>query len=307
MITASVFSLASCNFGNKNNRKEEVTTTETLSEPEESSSEAETEDESIYSEGLEYVMNRDGKSYSCIGKGSCKSKKIIIPATYNSLPVTEIGTLRVSGHAKWYGVEILIIADGERIVNIDTFVSHQSLKELYIGSGVTLNERAFVFCSALETVYISENVTINRHAFMECNKLNSVYLSEQTVLNGTGIFYCCTNLQNVTLPPDLKILPASTFKKCSSLTNITIPDTVTSIGHSAFASCGKLEYVFIPRTVVMIDYDILYNTYLEELNYGGTMEQWEKINKAENWALGSSVKRIICTDGVIELNPANSQ
>lgn len=52
----------------------------------------------------------------------------------------------------------------------------------------------------------------------------------------------------------------------------------------------------------MIEGYVLYNTPVEQINYGGTVEQWEKINKDENWAIGSCVKRIICTDGTVGLN-----
>lgn len=44
-----------------------------------------------FSEGLEYELNDDGKGYTVSGKGTCKDTNLIIPSTYNNLPVTSIG------------------------------------------------------------------------------------------------------------------------------------------------------------------------------------------------------------------------
>lgn len=346
LAAASVFSLVSCNFESNNTEKEESITTETASETEESSSE--TEDESKYSEGLEYVINSDGKSYRCLGKGSCTSSKVIIPATYNSLPVTEIGSPSSGNTIEWLGVEILIIADGERIVNRSVFSSSISIRELHVGSGVTLDDGAFMYSKELQTVYLSDNVTINDYVFKECLKLNSVYMSDKTNLKGDDVFFACINLQNVALPKHMKTLPQAAFGKCSALTNITLPEGLTKIDsgaflkcsslnsitfpdglehigenafnsctaleeislpqgvknicYQAFISCEKLEYVYIPSSTVMIEGYVFAYTTIKQINYGGTIDQWEKINKSEYWNCDSSVEKIICSDGIIELN-----
>ena len=43
------------------------------------------------SEGLKFTLNSDGESYSVIGIGTCTDTDIVIPSTYNGLPVTSIG------------------------------------------------------------------------------------------------------------------------------------------------------------------------------------------------------------------------
>lgn len=45
----------------------------------------------VASKGLEFELNSDGVSYAVTGIGSCKDTNIIIPSTYNGLPVTYIG------------------------------------------------------------------------------------------------------------------------------------------------------------------------------------------------------------------------
>ncbi len=43
-----------------------------------------------FSEGLEYELNSDGKGYTVTGIGTCKDTNLIIPSTYNNLPVTSM-------------------------------------------------------------------------------------------------------------------------------------------------------------------------------------------------------------------------
>ena len=49
------------------------------------------------SEGLEYGLNNDGQSYEVTGIGECEDSALVIPQTYNGLPVTSIGAYAFEG------------------------------------------------------------------------------------------------------------------------------------------------------------------------------------------------------------------
>ena len=113
---------------------------------------------------------------------------------------------------------------------------------------------AFDFCSQLTSITIPSTVTsIGRSAFYDCSQLTSITISSMVTSIGEYAFGGCSNLQTVTFESDsqLQSIGYRAFNYCSQLTSITIPSTVTSIGEYAFDSCG-----------------------LQNVYYGGTIEDW---------------------------------
>lgn len=99
----------------------------------------------------------------------------------------------------------------------------------------------------------------------------------------------------------------SVLKKCLACVSgneIEIPDTVKEIGERAFLLCCILEEITIPLNVTKIGEEAfdLVNT---SINYAGTMAQWEKIEKPENWFRcyyqNETEKYVCCLDGKIKL------
>lgn len=89
---------------------------------------------------------------------------------------------------------------------------------------------------------------------------------------------------------------------CINLTNITIPNSVISIDKWAFESCVSLEKITIPNSVTWIGYQIFSGcSSLTNIDFQGTMIEWNNIDKDDSWRGGSSLKTITCTDGTITL------
>ena len=126
-----------------------------------------------YSEGLEYKLNEDGLSYTVVGIGTCKDDDLVIPNSYEGLPVTTIGEKAF-----------------ERCEKITSVVLPDSVTS--IGSS------AFQFCISLTSVEIPNSVTsIGRGAFCSCESLPSVVIGDSVTSIGSPTFYDCSSLTSI--------------------------------------------------------------------------------------------------------------
>ena len=85
-------------------------------------------------------------------------------------------------------------------------------------------------------------------AFKDQKNLREVVIPEGIIFWGKSIFIRCSALTTVTLPSDMKEIPAGMFGNCTSLKSITLPQGLTSIGAGAFGGSG-LESITIPASV----------------------------------------------------------
>ena len=88
---------------------------------------------------------------------------------------------------------------------------------------------------------------------------------------------------------------------CSGLTSVTIPDSVTSIDDYAFYDCTGLTRVTIPESVTHIGYSFYGCSSLFTIDYNGTIEQWEKIDKEDYGDDYDNIREIHCIDGIIKI------
>lgn len=85
----------------------------------------------------------------------------------------------------------------------------------------------------------------------------------------------------------------------TSLRSYTIPNNITAIGEYAFSGYNGLTEVVIPSTVTSIGaYTFRYCHELRSIIYLGTVDQWKGVKKLPGWKKDSSIKKIICTDGI---------
>lgn len=133
--------------------------------------------------------------------------------------------------------------------------------------------------SNLRSITIPGNITsVGRKAFSDCHLLMSVTISGGVTSIDDGAFYNCTSLTSVTMGNGVTSIGSRAFSGCSSLINVTIPDSVISIDKYAFYNCTDLN-----------------------INYAGSKEQWNSINKKSYWNLNAGIKSIVCKDGIINI------
>jgi hypothetical protein len=147
--------------------------------------------------------------------------------------------------------------------------------------GVTeIGESAFSGCTALASVVIPESVTeIGKNAFSGCSSLASVVIPAGVTEIGRLAFMDCKALASVVIPAGVTEIGDWAFSGCSSLAAVVISESVTRIGRLAFMDCESLAAV----------------------EFGGTMAQWEAVEKSRDWHEDVPAKSVKCADGEARL------
>jgi len=124
--------------------------------------------------GLEFVLTPDKKGYS-VSKGTVTSGAVVIPATYNNLPVTEIANKAFNGTQ----ITAVTIPDSVKTIRGSAFLDCASLTSVTIGKGVTeIEAYAFRGCAKLTSVTFSGQIaTFWQTSFVTVGDIRDKYLA----------------------------------------------------------------------------------------------------------------------------------
>ena len=214
--------------------------------------------------GLEFSLNSDGQSYTCLGfKDGKEAAEAIIPETYKDLPVTAIAgkafsagisyNMVLSGETGEDKVPLTSVTIPESVVEIgnQAFYGCKSLTSITLPSKLqSIGSEAFCRAGISGSLVIPNTVNmLGMGAFSECNSLTSVTLSSSLERVANSAFYNCTGLTSVTIPGEISISDVSAFKNCTSLTKLVIPEGVTSIAYDSFEGCSSLKDLTLPDSL----------------------------------------------------------
>ncbi len=189
------------------------------------------------SEGLDYNLSDSMNSYKLVGIGSCTDKDIIIPETYNGLPVTEIG------EKAFYGCE--------------------TITSVYIPECViSIGNKAFSDCKNLESVDMHDNVDLGQDVFRGSitviistrHNVNFVSAKDSSCSEAGNIeHYLCSDcgqcfadaeckerLYDVSIPPKHSFV-SGVCNKCGTVENSVLIAHIDSVGHLGKFALGTLE------------------------------------------------------------------
>ena len=237
--------------------------------------------------------------------------ELVIPATYNGLPVIGIGT---QAFIDCTGLTSITIPDSVIIVGPEAFSGCYNVTEFYIeegnvayhstgnclietesktliagckasqipsdGSVTNIGMAAFRGCKDLTSITIPDSIiSVDREAFSHCTGLTSVIIGNGVTDIGYETFAFCDNLTNLLIGNSVTSIGSQAFQYCSNLTSIVIPSSVTSIGSHAFSYCTSLTNVTIPESVTTIGSEAFNGCgRLSTIIYCGTQEQWDAID-----------------------------
>ena len=197
--------------------------------------------EPIVEQSLEYeITGLYNQFYKVVGIGNVTSDEIVVPSTYNGLPVIRIG---------WRAFE--------NKVNLKKIILPDTL--LYI------DNFAFAGCTALEYIDLPDSLkTIYRCVFSNSG-IKKLDMPDNVDLDS---FACadCPNLESVKLPKNLNHLSLKCFENTPKLKSITLPDSLAYISSSAFVG-SSIESVKIPKKVHSIYENAFENTVINSVEF----------------------------------------
>ena len=228
---------------------------------------------------LVFTLNEG--SYSVKATATDIDGDIVIPATYNGLPVTSIedhgfmnctqitsvqlpdSLTRINQYA-FGGCSSLVSVNIPGTVNYlcgFAFYNCTSLRNLSIGNGVAFigntSSDYFVFrnCTSLVDLYLPDSVqVVGIYSFQGCTSLKNVRYPDNDTVYSTGCFMECVSLRNA--PTRVYRIDGIAFGNCYSLTEVNI-GYAAGFGAHIFANCKSIKKANFTEGCVMIPDNVL--------------------------------------------------
>ena len=247
----------------------------------------------VCGENLTWNLSSDGTltisgtgdmyDYSSDGIGGIPAPPWISHADSISKILIDEGVTSIGSHAfVWCkNVDYFYLPNG--LISIEPFAFYGCSSDVSIVLPDTMSRIgscAFQHFTGLTSIDIPDSITeIGDDAFSGCYKLLSFNMPDSVTAIGMSSFSGCNNLSTLTLSNQLTFIPASAFEFCRSLVSVTLPSGVSEIDYNAFDGCTSLSSISFSDAVVHVrDYAFNSCDNLTDVYYGGTPEQWNRIN-----------------------------
>ncbi|MBR2871560.1 MAG: leucine-rich repeat protein [Clostridia bacterium] len=231
------------------------------------------------------------ESVASIGRASlnnCSSlTSIVIPESITSIGIdafsfcTSLSKVNYLGTIdQWAQISFANEVANPTYYAKNLYIKDELVKEVVLTSATKISACAFTNCNSLTSVVIPTNVkSIGDLAFSNCNSLTSVEILDGVTSIGEVAFSCCSSLKNLIIGNSVASIGGLAFFMCKSLTSVTIGNSVTSIGGGSFFDCSSLT----------------------SIEFKGTVQQWESIEKDNDWNTYVPATKVICSDGEVDI------
>ena len=212
------------------------------------------------SEGLEMTLIGEGNTYTVSGIGTCTDTEILIPLTYNGLPVVAVNAGAFFDNT---AITSVVLPDSITSIGENAFNGCESLTSVTFGKNsqlTSIGPGAFNYCYSLASITIPASVTsIGEWAFVGCYRLVEVWnLSKLNITAGSedngyvGYYakrvetepsesYVYTNENGYVIYYDGKVKALINYT--GNETKLTIPDDITELNCFALSDCYNITSV----------------------------------------------------------------
>ena len=232
-----------------------------------------------------WKYQRYGDSVTITGYEGELAGDVTIPSKIGDYTIVGIGNNAFKGNEK---ITSVTIPEGVTRIGMEAFQECRQLARVTLPSTLTnIGNYAFFCEDSLITLTIPGSVKeIGDHTFSGCKNLKTLTLQEGVERIGNCAFSGCESLTEVNLPSTLNYIETLAFATCKNLEQIVIPENSkgqeTVMQHCAFQYCQKLKKVYFPKTLKKINNPFTFMTSVDYIYYGGTKEDWAKIDIAES-------------------------
>lgn len=237
-------------------------------------------DEVSYTESLVFELDEESNSYIVTDVGD--EADIIIPSTYNDLPVT-----RIQGA---YGTGAFARKDIVSVTIPDSIIE--------------IGQNSFNNCSSLTTVNISETSQleiIGRNAFSGCSSLTSIYIPSGVYQILDSAFNNCGSIESFVVSDENEtyeslnghLIERESRTLIRGSNNYIINEGVYILGEASFRRVQNVESLYIPHSVIEIGNYFIADSSITKLEYNGTEEEWNSISKTDVWNYGNRDVNIV--------------
>ena len=200
---------------------------------------------------LKFELNEDKSGYIVTGLADgVTNASITIPATYNSLPVIEIGN-RAFGAC--HNLTSVTINSGVSVIGSGAFTDCVNLPSFRFPASITvIEDSAFQNCTGLRTLRFNDNSRleeISSNAFQSCTGLTAVAIPDSVVTVGDRVFQNCSSLKNVTIGNGVETIGLEAFRGCTKLENVTIGNGLKYVDERAFLNCTAISEMHFPDSL----------------------------------------------------------
>lgn len=230
-----------------------------------------------FSYGLEYKLSSGGDYYIVTGIGTCTDRDIVIPGTYNGLPVKRIDGFRPNIAIEGFRTNVRSIVVSEGIETISTLLGSPSafLVKLTLPKSLrAISQEALLCDKILELENFSDIEICNR---LEEGDNYAIYQIDNIVTptQGNSCIYKLENGFEFYSKDDVcyligydkskteLVLPDTfngksykisdyLFSGNKNLVSVTIPNTIKDLGKETFSGCESLEKVVLPDGITEI-------------------------------------------------------
>ena len=274
------------------------------------------------SDELFYINNND---YSQETNLKCSIESVYLPSSVKYIGRSAFADcerlIRVDG-----GIGVLYFSDYsfENCTSLTSIVLHEKVKSLGIhtfygckqltslsimGDKLMFSGESFAYCPI-------SNISVNPNHIQFCVENNCLidYGNCTIVIgNRTGIIpdACEHVLTYKNGMHHIAEIGEYAFSGRVTFSSINIPESISIIDKYAFADCKNLETVILPTSTGDNQYRINEGAFYEcskltKINYLGTIEQWNKITKYNQWDYGTADYIVYCNDGNLTKEEVNA-